>query len=236
MQERFSIELDAVDRSHRVDADCGACALQRPRRVMDVHSVRATAVAAFVQAVAFRQEIFERALRGGEGRADWLIGRLEARGFIVVADARVFHHPTGRPDRHGGGMVGQAQERARRGGGDAAAGIEAEETDAGLVLDAHVGADVQFGKLRHPRQRRHAAWGDVGHAERHDANPRFAVEFVEGECRGNLRAQQVGRYAPVRKQQVVPRLRHHPGAVRHRPGPVRDLVQDSGAEIVIHPS
>jgi hypothetical protein len=35
----------------------------------------------------------------------------------------------------------------------------------------------------------------------------------------------------VRKEQVVPTLRHEPWRIRHRPRPVRDLINDAGGEV-----
>ena len=62
---------------------------------------------------------------------------------------------------------------------------------------------------------------NVGHVERHHAQPRLAIEEIELERCGDHPAQ-LGRVdTPMRKKQPMPGLRHQPWRLRHRPGSVR---------------
>src|SRR5207249_4144002 len=76
--------------------------------------------------------------------------------------------------------------------------------------------------------------GDVRHPERHHSDPRLAVREIERQTCGQPAAQQLRVHRPVRKQQIVPALRHQPRRLRYRPRSMRDLVEDAGRKV--HPS
>jgi hypothetical protein len=124
-------------------------------------------------------------------------------------------------------------ERPRRLHGKCTRRVETEEEDAGPIADAYVGAYVQLGELRHPRQRRNSARHHVGHVERHHAHPRLAIEEIELERSRDFRAQVCRVHAPMRKEQVVPGLRHQPWPRRDGPRPMSYFVEDAIVEVAL---
>jgi len=62
--------------------------------------------------------------------------------------------------------------------------------------------------------------------EWHDRQPWLSVKRIDLQAIRNQRAQSSGVDWPVRKEQVVPTLRHRPWSGGQRPGPVRDFLQD----------
>ncbi|OLB86885.1 MAG: hypothetical protein AUI12_08155 [Acidobacteria bacterium 13_2_20CM_2_57_6] len=54
----------------------------------------------------------------------------------------------------------------------------------------------------------------------------MSFERVDLQLRREQGAQDRSIDLPVREEQVVPALRHHPRPRRHRPGPVRTFFQD----------
>src|SRR5215207_2921215 len=108
----------------------------------------------------------------------------------------------------------------------AAAGVEAEETDARLPVQLHVGAHVQLREVRHPRQRRRAAKPQALHDERRYPEPRAPVVVeVQRQGRGHDAPEPLGRYLPMREEQVTPGLRLDPRPVGQGPGPVLDFLK-----------
>jgi hypothetical protein len=78
----------------------------------------------------------------------------------------------------------------------------------GLLAD--VGAQVELGKAvgaRHPRQ---PAQLDLVHHKGHHPQPRRALEGVRHQPRRQQSFDRRRRHRPVREQQVVPPLAHHP--------------------------
>ena len=74
---------------------------------------------------------------------------------------------------------------------------------------------------------------DVRHVERDDPQPRLAIERVELEDVRDDGPQRAAVHAPVGEEQVVPRLRHQPRFVRHRPRTVVRHAQDGVVEVVL---
>ncbi len=66
--------------------------------------------------------------------------------------------------------------------------VEAEKPDAGLAIGDHVGANVQLGKRGEAGQGWRFSEAYAGHAERDDRDPSLALEGVDFERVGNLRA------------------------------------------------
>ena len=110
--------------------------------------------------------------------------------------------------------------------GDPAARVEAEEPDARLVVGRDVRAHVELRECRDPRQRHRSAQAQAGDDERRDADPRAAVELLDLEALRHEAGDALGADAPVREEELVPGLAHHPRFVGQRPRPVRVLRLD----------
>ena len=113
--------------------------------------------------------------------------------------------------------------------------IETEEVNTRPIADADVGAHVELGELGNARQRGHPARADVRHVERDDADPRAPIAYVELEYRRDQAPQSLSVHGPMRKQQIGPGLRHHPGARRHRPRAMCHTFDAAPVEVAPHP-
>ena len=70
----------------------------------------------------------------------------------------------------------------------------------------NIGPDIRFKKPRNSRHRRKPPWPNSLHGERHQPQPRTAVELFDREFIRNQRLQGGGRYSPMQKCQFLPAL------------------------------
>ena len=197
--------------------------------MVDLRPVDAAAVGG-VEAVALGQEMLERAGLGGERRTACAIGGAQRarEGARLGAHARVVDPVATRANAHVRAEIGQPVQAPRRLDRDAAAGVQAEEPDAGLLAVGHVGAHVQLGERRQPRHGQRAAKADAAHPERRKAEPGVAVIGLDGQLRRHEPPKRRIRNAPVSEQQVMPRLPHQPAPLRERPRAVGQLLERCG--------
>jgi hypothetical protein len=186
-----------------------------------------------VQAVPLGKKIFKTSADRLKRGADRPVARGESPGhgtrfsLTVVFDRVAVRH-----DAHLCYEVWKVQQRFRRLNCQRATCIQTEKVDPRLIANAYVRADVQLGKLGDPRQRWHASRRHVRHVKRNDAEPRRPVEQIKRKVGRNLTTEGFSINRPMREEQVVPGLCHDPRAVRHWPGPMRDLFQDRAIEVV----
>src|ERR1035437_3542371 len=128
---------------------------------------------------------------------------------------------------HLGPVIRQAIEGAPHSHGQQVVGLQREKTHArrSRLVVANVGAQAQLRKAARPRNRRHAPELDPVHPERHHPQPRGPLERVHLQALGHQRRNRRRRNWPVRKQQIVPALGHHPAARWQGPRPVRCAYQ-----------
>jgi hypothetical protein len=112
------------------------------------------------------------------------------------------------------------------GHGQGIARIQAEEPHARLSFKSDIGADIELGESREPGKRRRAAQPNPSHAKWNNRKPSLSLERVDLQALGYVGSELRGFDWPVRKEQVVPALPHHPRPGRQRPGPVRHSLQD----------
>src|SRR5580658_10647203 len=103
--------------------------------------------------------------------------------------------------------------------------IEAEEPDSGFAIGHDVGTYIQFRKRGEQGSRGRASQSYAGHPKWHDAKPCLPFESIDLQFRRDMPAQYGLIDAPVSKKQVVPALRHDPGARRQRPWSVGNLLR-----------
>ena len=127
--------------------------------------------------------------------------------------------------RHAGVEVREVEPAAGEGDGGGAGGIEAEEKDAGAVVEGDVGADVEFEEGGKAGRAGEAIVPDVAHREGDDADPGLAVEGVEVEGGRDQGADRCGWQRPMGEEEVAPGHRHCRPAVGERPGAVVDPVE-----------
>src|SRR5918994_2051009 len=221
MEERLALERHG---SHRVLADLRLRGLQRPRWVVDPGAMHVVLVQR-VKAVALRQEVLERPRDGRRDRSVGAIRRTERRAATAAAVHDLVAAPLG---PHARTKVREVVRPLRRLDRERALGVEAEEPDAGLVVDRRVRTDVELEEARQHGDGRQPANAEARDAKRRDPDPRRAVERVDGDRLGNDRAEHLFVDPPVREVQMVPRLCLHPRLVGDGPGAVRGVLEDAG--------
>src|SRR5437870_12183503 len=103
--------------------------------------------------------------------------------------------------------------------------VQAEEVDTRFIADSDIGANIQFRKSRKSGKRRQAVRMDVTHVKRRDAHPAAALESIEGQVARNKPPQGASINGPVREEQIMPCLRHHPRPGRKRPWTMRSVLE-----------
>ena len=99
--------------------------------------------------------------------------------------------------------------------------VEGEEPDAGPPrVVADVGAHVRFAEVRYPGHPM-AAWRSHAHVERHEADPRRAVERLDFQAAGQQSLHLRGFERPVQERQPFPPLPHDRPVNGERAGPQR---------------
>ena len=182
-----------------------------------------------VQAVPFGQEILQGSAARGKNLANGAIptrqqsGRRAAmRPLTLVLNPSICFYAT-----HSGSKIRQVKPRARNGDRQRVACVQTEKPHAGFSVARHIGANVQFRKSGEPWQHRRNAQAHAGHSKRNYREPGLPPKCVDLQSLGKKRAQGFRINRPVRKEQVVPHLRHHPWSSGQSPWPVCDFAQDN---------
>src|SRR5690606_17258300 len=113
----------------------------------------------------------------------------------------------------------EIEEDPRGPDGQRVRSLEAQKPHARLALARDVRAQVYLRKVAEERRRREAAERRALDLERHDAEPRLALEQVELEPLRDPRAEERRIDLPMEERQVAPGLPRDPRLVRHRPRP-----------------
>src|SRR5438552_15152096 len=66
---------------------------------------------------------------------------------------------------------------------------------------------------------------NMTHVKRRNTDPAAALESIEGQVARNKPPQGASLNGPVREEQIMPRLRHHPRAGRKRPWTMRSVLE-----------
>ncbi len=212
---------------HRIADQLCFRSLQRPRCVMNFAGNDLPFVICRIETVALGQKMIERP----RGRRKYFASspvpsthysasRTTVRTCALILDPSISFLA-----RHSRAKIRQVKPRSRDCHGDGVPGIQAEEPYSRLAIDHDVRPHVQFRKRREPRQRGRSAQPHTGHAERHNSQPCLPFVSIDLQFRGNMPSQRRLFHAPVRKEQIVPTLRHDPSAVGQRPRPVGDLIK-----------
>ena len=180
-----------------------------------------------IQAVALRQKMFNCASLRNECRSSRTITPFQCGGSSagVISLVGILDPAIALRTKHPRTEVRQVEPSACDGNGQGVAGVQAEEPNTRLPIADDVCAHVQFGECREPWHRGRPPQANIRHSKRDDGEPRPAVERINFQPFGNQRSQFCGIDRPMRKEEVVPTLGHHPRARRQRPRPVRNVVQ-----------
>jgi len=116
--------------------------------------------------------------------------------------------------------------RPRDGHSQGVTRVQAEKPHARFSAVRYISTDIQFGKCREPWHRRRPAQPYTGHAKWNYGEPGKPFEGIDLQLRRKKRAQYCGGDRPMRKEQVMPALRHHPRTRRQRPQTVGNILQD----------
>ena len=111
---------------------------------------------------------------------------------------------------HARPKVRQMEPRARDRHRHSIPRVQTEKPYARLAICHHVRPHIQFRKCRQPRYVRRPSKPHARHAKRHHRNPGLPLERVDLQPSRDERPQHRRIDPPMGKQQVVPRLRHHP--------------------------
>ena len=229
VQEWSRDQRDPQCLCHRIPSEFGFRLLQRPRRMVNLAANDSPAPVSRVQTVAFGQEIFQSSAARGENLTNGVIPHCQQSGrrpamhpLTLVVNPSIPFCAT-----HSGSKIRQVKPRARNGNRQRVTRIETEKPHAGFSTARHVGANIQLRKSREPWQRRCSAQPYTGHAKWNYSEPCLPFKSVDLQLRGKKWAQERRINRPVREEQVVPALRHHPCAGGQKPRPMRDFLQDS---------
>jgi hypothetical protein len=222
MQQRLACKSRAQVLCHGVRDNLRSCSLQFPRRVMNFPAQNRPIAPLCIQAISFRQEMVE-------GPA------LRAKRLSLASVASLKSLAPASPIRslrkiddllptllkcHPGSKVRQVKPCPRHCHCDAIRRIQTEKPNSPLSSCLHVRSHVQFRKRRKPRHGRRPSQTHCGHAKRHNPNPRLPVERIQLQLARHQRTQRLHGNRPVREQQVLPVLRHHPRTRGQLPRPV----------------
>src|SRR5271168_1588169 len=126
---------------------------------------------------------------------------------------------------HSRAKIWQMKPRPRNRHGNPVARIKAEEPHSRFTIGDDVGTYIQFRKSREPGNRRCAAQAHARHSKWHNSEPCLPFIGIDLQLRRDMPSKCRFLHAPVRKKQIVPTLRHNPGAPRQGPRPVVDVLQ-----------
>src|SRR3954453_7414103 len=224
VDKRIAAQVEGRDRR---EIDLGLGRLDRPELVVDLGACEASSVGR-VQAVALRQEPLERARLRVEHGAVRAVAAAKPAPSLFDPRALVRDPLAVTRRRHARVEVRELVRASRGLHGKPARRIEAEEPDPGLVVERDVRPHVQLEERAHAGQRHEPAPAEPGELEGRDPDPGAAVVDVHLELRGDTRPDGVRRDAPVREEQVLPRLAHRPAARGHGPGPVAEVLERPG--------
>jgi len=116
--------------------------------------------------------------------------------------------------------VGQVVKAARGPYCRQVRGVEAEEVDARLDADSHIGANVQFGETGEARKWRQSTPMNVAHVKGDHSDPTLAFPRIKWKLSGDEGAQGLCLHRPMGEKQVVPGLGHGPIPTGQGPGPM----------------
>src|SRR5258708_13152607 len=88
--------------------------------------------------------------------------------------------------------------------------VETEEIHARLAAEGYIGAHVKLGEAREPRERRQPTSANTAHVKGRNADPALTIKGVESKLFRDERVHHRGGNGPMRDQQLVPDLLHHP--------------------------
>ncbi len=229
MEQRLSRgQNDSRRFRHRIFRELGLGHLQRPRWMVDLAANDSAVRISRVQAIAFGQEMLQRPGPWRKNLVDGAIPAYERSWWrsamrplaLVVNPALMFF--TG----HSCTEVRQVKPGTSDGNSERVACIQAKKPDTGLATESHISTNIQFGERREPRQCRCPAQPHPGHAKWNHRDPRLPFKGVDRQLWGNQWAQDCSINRPVREEQVVPALGHHPRSGGKRPRPMRDFLED----------
>ena len=106
---------------------------------------------------------------------------ISVRSTTTVVIPSVVSH-----DRHPRIHVLQMEKETSDAHGDRVGGIQAKEPHTRFVSSLNVSPNVQFWKSGEPWESRHTPGCNVGHSKRHDADPRLAIECIQGQALGKM--------------------------------------------------
>src|SRR5712691_26846 len=130
MQQRLALlELNPSRFSHRISHKLGFGRLQRPGRMMNLAANELALAVERIEAVAFRQEIFERTWSRKNHRANRTVTPLQCRSdYAIVGPLTVVLDPAvSIPTAHPRAKVRQVKPRSRDGDGKRVTCVQAEE-------------------------------------------------------------------------------------------------------------
>jgi len=179
-----------------------------------------------VKAIPFGQEMLQRPALRRKDVANWTVPAFQCSGWrramrpltAVLNPAFLVRAGHSRP------KIGQVKPCPRDGDGQRVPRVQTEKPHAGLSAARHICSDIQLRESREPRQRRCPAQTDASHAKWNDCQPGLPFKCVDLQLRRKKRTECGNVDRPVRKEQVMPALRHHPRSCGKRPRPVRDFL------------
>src|SRR5919112_1315572 len=196
--------------------------LEGPEMVVDFCAAHVPPSVRAVEAVALGQELLDGPLLALEGFSHGSVTGLEfcPRRAPVRPQASVVDLIARGVAVHLGVEVRQVERSAGETDGDAAAGVEGEEPDAGPAFRRHVGAEVYLGEVREPREGGQEVGSYAGHVEWYDAEPGTAFEGVDVQSRWHEGPERVHSHRPVHEEQIPPAHPEGPRTGRNRVGSV----------------
>jgi hypothetical protein len=174
-----------------------------------------------IKAIALRQEVFKRSALRTECCPNRPIAAIQhpAWSATVCSPAPVLGPSVPFLARHTRSEIRQVKPPARNCHRNFVRCIQTEKPHAWFSIGYHVGSDVQFGKSGKPRNGWRPAQANSGHSKWHNSQPGLPFVGIDLQVRGDMSSQCRLFHAPVREEQIVPTLRHHPIAFRQWPGP-----------------
>jgi hypothetical protein len=116
--------------------------------------------------------------------------------------------------------IRQMKPRPRHLHRNAISRVQAEKPHPRLSFRIHIGPHIQLWKCRQTRQCRRPTQSHARHPKRHNADPRSTVERIELQTARYQLSHFFRGHRPMRKQQIVPVLRHDPWLFGQCPWPV----------------
>jgi len=219
MQQFRRSQIKRQPLGHGILGNLGLCDLQIPWQVMDISSLQGSVRIRPVQAVPLRQKMLQCLARRVKSVSLSAIfpAQHSGRSASIFSFARILNPSTSRLAAHLREKIRQLKPRSRNGYSQPASSIQAEEPYAGFFAVLDIRPNIQFRKTRGSRNRRRISQPHSLHAKRNHAQPRLALIHVYLQLARHVLPQPFLLNAPVRKQQVMPPLFHHPGTTGQRP-------------------